>query len=126
MTENTFLLLVLKKFDLHFEGTSSNSINQSSGSPEPFKLPLKMLLERWSSSMVYQWLTSHLQLRQLLLQWDRLEINCGCRYGRSNYLMILEIQSIQSETNRCSWYRTISAPTGPVLELLCWFLRIIT
>lgn len=41
VTENTFLLLVLKKFDLHFEGTSSNSINQSSGSPEPFKMPLK-------------------------------------------------------------------------------------
>lgn len=36
VTENTFLFSVLKKFDLHFEGTSSNSINQSSGSPEPF------------------------------------------------------------------------------------------
>ena len=74
VTENTFLLLVLKKFDLHFEGTSSNSINQQSGSPEPnFSLCIRVLVYFNGIPMVRLNLTSHLltQTATFTMGWIR-------------------------------------------------------
>ena len=115
---NTFLHLIQKKSHPHYEGTSSNK---------------SVTWLSWTLGWTFstRQLTSLFQVASMCFLLvgvkhghlsDGTNVQAECKLKVSLNLLKL----IWLETNRCSWYRTISAPIGPVVELLCWFLRITT